>query len=118
VVWGAGDERGGVYDDGERHHEPGADIGNDGVERVGHRDGGQGLTVTSIVQEIVNQGGWASGNAMALLLYGVASCAIQITSYDTSTTLCARLAIDYTEGGGGGGGITMHAMYYARVREG
>jgi hypothetical protein len=73
--------------------------------------------VTSIVQEIVNQGGWASGNAMALLLYGVASC-LQITNYDTSTTLCARLAIDYTEGGGGGGGITMHAMYYARVREG
>ena len=80
--------------------------------------GDKALTVTSIVQEIVNQGGWASGNAMALLLYGVSSCAIQITSYDTSTTLCARLAIDYTEGGGGGGGITMHAMYYARVREG
>ena len=80
--------------------------------------GDHDLTVTSIVQEIVNQGGWASGNAMALLLYGVASCSIQITSYDTSTTLCARLAIDYTEGGGGGGGITMHAMYYARMREG
>ena len=80
--------------------------------------GDKALAVTSIVQEIVNQGGWASGNAMALLLYGVSSCAIQITSYDTSTTLCARLAIDYTAGGGGGGGITMHAMYYARMREG
>ena len=80
--------------------------------------GDKALTVTSIAQEIVNQGGWASGNAMALLLYGVASCAIQVTDYNTSTTLCARLAIDYTEGGGGGGGITMHAMYYARVREG
>ena len=80
--------------------------------------GDKALTVTSIVQEIVNQGGWASGNAMALLLYGVSSCTIQITSYDTSTTLCARLAIDYTAGGGGGGGITMHAMYYARMREG
>ncbi len=80
--------------------------------------GDKALTVTSIVQEIVNQGGWASGNAMAMLLYGVASCAIQVTDYNTSTTLCARLAIDYTEGGGGGGGITMHAMYYARVREG
>ena len=79
--------------------------------------GDKALTVTSIVQEIVNQGGWASGNAMALLLYGVAA-SLRITNYDTSTTLCARLAIDYTEGGGGGGGITMHAMYYARVREG
>ena len=79
--------------------------------------GDHDLTVTSIVQEIVNQGGWASGNAMALLLYGVAA-SLRITNYDTSTTLCARLAIDYTEGGGGGGGITMHAMYYARVREG
>ena len=79
--------------------------------------GDKALTVTSIVQEIVNQGGWASGNAMALLLYGTTAI-IQITNYDTSTTLCARLAIDYTEGGGGGGGITMHAMYYARMREG
>jgi hypothetical protein len=79
--------------------------------------GDHDLTVTSIVQEIVNQGGWASGNAMALLMYGTTAI-LQITSYDTSTTLCARLAIDYTAGGGGGGGITMHAMYYARVREG
>ena len=79
--------------------------------------GDHNLTVTSIAQEIVNQGGWASGNAMALLLYGV-TANLQITSYDTSTTLCARLAIDYTAGGGGGGGITMHAMYYARMREG
>ena len=79
--------------------------------------GDHNLTVTSIVQEIVNQGGWASGNALALLVYGVASCNLQLTPYDTSTTLCGRLAIDYTEGGGGGG-ITMHAMYYARVREG
>ena len=78
--------------------------------------GDHNLTVTSIVQEIVDQGGWASGNAMGMLLYGVAAN-IQITNYDTSTTLCARLAIDYTAGGGGGG-ITMHAMYYARMREG
>ena len=78
--------------------------------------GDHDLTVTSIVQEIVNQGGWASGNAMALLMYGTTAI-LQITSYDTSTTLCARLAIDYTAGGGGGG-ITMHAMYYARMREG
>ena len=80
--------------------------------------GDEALTVTSIVQEIVSQGGWASGNAMAMLLYPASSMSIQITSYDTSTTLCARLAIDYTAGGGGGGGITMHAMYYARMREG
>ena len=75
--------------------------------------GDHDLTVTSIVQEIVNQGGWASGNAMALLLYGVAA-SLRITNYDTSTTLCARLAIDYTEGGGGGGGMTLKPMYYAR----
>ena len=78
--------------------------------------GDHNLTVTSIVQEIVDQGGWASGNAMALLLYGVAA-SLRITSYNTSTTLCARLAIDYTEGGGGGGGITTVSYTHLRAHE-
>lgn len=59
----------------------------------------------SVVQEVVDRAGWASGNSIAILLISSASPpAIKFfasTAYDTSTTLCARLDIDYTAATGG-----------------
>ena len=58
--------------------------------------GDHAIDVTSIVQELIAQGGWASGNAMAFLGDGVGATELRFTSYDGSTTTCARLSITYT----------------------
>ena len=58
-----------------------------------------------------------SGNALTVLFDSLSSANnLRIRPYEYDTTLAAKLTIDYTASGGGG--ITMHSMYYARVREG
>lgn len=58
--------------------------------------------IKTIVQEIVDRAGWASGNAMAFWLSDNGSTSgdyVDFEDYSTSTTLCALLTIDYTETG-------------------
>lgn len=62
---------------------------------------GKGYPITSLVQEILNRSGWASGNAMSVLLIGNgnASVANNITPYSWdyfSGNQKARLTIDTT----------------------
>ncbi len=60
---------------------------------------GHGLTVTTIVQEILNRGGWASGNAMAILFKGSGTETDKITVYHWdyfSGNQDTRLEIVYT----------------------
>lgn len=62
--------------------------------------------IASVVQEIVNRGGWASGNALVLYFEEWFSTANAGTyrraySYDGSTSLCPLLTIDYTVPGSG-----------------
>ncbi len=57
--------------------------------------------VTAIVQEIVDRAGWASGNALALLLisdtnYDFANDYAYFRSYDGAPAQAARLIIDYS----------------------
>ena len=55
--------------------------------------------ISSVIQEIVNRAGWASGNAIVLFNKdnGSASGKYRATwSYDGSTTKCALLHIEYT----------------------
>lgn len=57
------------------------------------------------LQNIMDRGGWASGNAINLFLRNNATTNLAVRtadSYDVTTSLCGRLAIDYTSGGGGG----------------
>lgn len=57
------------------------------------------VTVTTLVQEIVNQGGWSSGNALILLGYdnGSANTSyIGHNTYDSNTTRAAKLQIVYS----------------------
>jgi hypothetical protein len=57
-----------------------------------------GASWVAIVQEIVNRGGWASGNALVLLFIGDSAnsfTSTDINSYDNSTSLAAKLDIDY-----------------------
>ncbi len=52
------------------------------------------------VQEVVNRGGWSSGNDMNFLLFGGTSAGnLHWDSYDGSTSDCAKLHIEYTPSG-------------------
>lgn len=56
--------------------------------------------IATIIQEIIDQGGWSSGNAMQLFVEDNASTSTAFRSprsYDGSTTDCARLDITYTD---------------------
>lgn len=53
------------------------------------------LDVTAIVQEIIDRPGWASGNAIAFVLYGVSGMALTITTYDGNPSQAAKLDIEY-----------------------
>ena len=59
-------------------------------------------SITSVVQEIVDRGGWSSGNAMNFVLVGSSSGSNldYIAAYDHSTESPADLDITYTTGGG------------------
>ncbi|MFA5051404.1 MAG: hypothetical protein WC499_04835, partial [Patescibacteria group bacterium] len=57
--------------------------------------------ITSVVQELVNQAGWTSGNHMAFWVddhnaRSSVSAYRFMNSYETSATTCARLHIEYT----------------------
>lgn len=61
--------------------------------------------ITSVVQELVNQAGWASGNHMGFVVGdwdGLSSVTALRGSYswDSSTTKCPEIFITYTAGGG------------------
>lgn len=55
------------------------------------------------VQEIVNRGGWASGNAIVFLFRGKTDFTSEMTiqSYDGSSTNAAKLHIEYTAAAAG-----------------
>ena len=63
--------------------------------------GWHNITVTTIVQEIVNRSGWASGNALALLMIaeigGYSSA--YIYDYSGDTSLAAKISITYANPG-------------------
>lgn len=56
--------------------------------------------ITSIIQEIVDRGGWASGQALCILLFGD-NAALQSCTLDDGTATGAILDIDYTAPAGG-----------------
>lgn len=59
-------------------------------------------SIVSVVQEIVDRAGWASGNYIGIIYVGNGSGGIVSTDYNTSTSAAPKLDIDYTAGGGGG----------------
>ena len=50
--------------------------------------------ISSVVQEIVNQGTWASGNALAIIITGTGHRASQ--AYDSDPSNAAQLVVTYT----------------------
>ena len=68
-----------------------------------HASAGTGLEIKTILQELVNRGGWSSGSNVNLKLTpadhdGNTDWHILWTDYDTTTSLAMKLVIDYTGG--------------------
>lgn len=62
----------------------------------------QTVDVASIVQEIVNRGGWSSGNAMVIIIDVTNSSSTgRVVAYDGDAANCGKLDIDYTAPSGG-----------------
>lgn len=59
--------------------------------------------VSALVQEVVDRGGWASGNALVIVCEGAdVNRDLGLSSYDVSSANAATLDIDYTAGGASG----------------
>lgn len=70
------------------------------------------IDVTAVVQEIFNRPGWASNNALALIIDALAGVNFQCRAYDGNASEAAKLDITYTTGGG----LTKQVTYYAMMR--
>lgn len=80
----------------------------------------QSPDIAAVVQEIVNQVGWASGNALALKWAndgGTTGNYITIWCYDFSSSFDAELSITYS-GGGGPETIVLGSLSYNSTRGG
>lgn len=73
------------------------------------------VDVTSLVQAVVNRSGWASGNALVVVVQGVSGTDLSITTWDGTPANAAKLDIEYTAASGG---MAVKMMYYARIRRG
>lgn len=64
------------------------------------------VDVTAVIQEIVNRAGWASGNAIVIILDTDAATSAgewqEFYSYDNDPAKAPQLSITYGSGGGGG----------------
>jgi hypothetical protein len=77
-----------------------------------------GANLSAIIQEIINQGGWASGNALVLIFEqhtGNALRDLGIVLYDGVPANAARLSIDYTAPAAGGSVPAMQ-IHYQQMR--
>lgn len=71
-------------------------------------------TMTSQAQAIFNRAGWVSGNAMSVIMDGVAGCEVDITAYDGDPSKAARLVIGYTDATS----QPVRSMHQFRIRRG
>ncbi len=69
--------------------------------------------LSAIIAEITTRGGWSAGNDLALIFDAISATSLRFTSYDGSTSTCARLVVDYTAAGTA---LPVMAQYYARMR--
>lgn len=58
------------------------------------------VSITSAVQEVINRAGWASGNALAVIMDALTGVNLAPDTYDNSPTNAAKLNIDYTAASG------------------
>ncbi len=71
--------------------------------------------IKTVIQELVDRGSWASGNAMNLFLHDEAlgsdaSSRRWVVAYESNSAKAAKLDITFTAGGGGGGAIVSRRL--------
>ena len=57
--------------------------------------------IANVIQEIVDRVGWASGNALAILVKSTTGADATVRTWDNDTARGAKLDIDYTAAAGG-----------------
>lgn len=57
------------------------------------------LNIASVIGEIVGRAGWASGNALAIIMKGRSLNQLRFDAYDSGSGLYATLDVTYTVGG-------------------
>lgn len=67
----------------------------------------------SSVQEVIDRGGWASGNDLVVIITADSSSTLRVASWDSANPE-AVITIDYTAPTGSGAPVK--AVYYARLR--
>jgi len=89
------------------------------VSAAGVGTGWYSITVTDPVQEIVNRGGFASGNDLVLIMDAQTSISLRFKAYDGDSGLAAKLDIDYTAAGAAGlpvvSGEGIHSLVFGGV---
>ncbi len=73
-------------------------------------------SIVAVIQEIVDRGGWASGNALVTLAIVATSNPTKsfvAESYDSNSSLAPKLDIDYTDGGSA---IPIFRHHYEQMR--
>lgn len=65
--------------------------------------------ISSVIQEIVDRPGWASGNDILIIMVDGGTNTLRFDSYETSSGTPAQITIEYTEGGSS---IIPAVMYY------
>ena len=61
------------------------------------------ITITSVIQEVVNDGSWASGNDLAVVAFDDGSTLnnfVRLYAFDDGDVTANRITIDYTTGAG------------------
>ena len=63
--------------------------------------------IKAVIQEVIDRGGWASGNAIVIFFDGMTTENElgKAQSYENTPANAAKLDITYTAGGGGGGAL-------------
>lgn len=59
-------------------------------------------SLVAVIQEVIDRGGWASGNDVALILKGNSTSPFRFNTFDGGGADYATLAIEYTAPGAGG----------------
>ena len=73
--------------------------------------------IESVIQEIINQGSWASGNALSIIITGTGHRSSQ--AFDTNPTTAAKLVVTYTTGSiSSPGGVSTGLIQWLRADAG
>jgi hypothetical protein len=66
----------------------------------------------SVLQDVIDRPGWASGNDISVIMTSLSGCNVRINAYDNGNSTQAALSVVYSEGGG----LNSKMAHYRRMR--